>query len=292
MLKSMTGYGISRRSSDKAEVTVELKSVNNRYLDCNFHLPRGYAALEDPLRRELQNKLNRGKIEVYVSVDTTGTDDTEVIVNEFLADSYVAAIKSLARREGISEAVEMKDLLSLPDVLTVKKKEADTEAIGCEITETLREAMRDFITMRETEGEKLKEDLENGLDRLEKLTNQAEERSPVTVAEYQNRLESKLKAVLQDQNIDETRIVTEAAIFADKVAVAEETVRLKSHIAQFRVLLNEDGPIGKKLDFLIQEMNREANTTGSKGNDTQMARIVVDMKSEIEKLREQIQNIE
>ena len=292
MIHSMTGYGSAKGASGNLDITVELKSVNNRYLDCVIRLPRGYAAVEETLKSVIQQRVNRGKLEVYVTIDASRADDVAVKVNGPLADAYTAAYAELAAREGLKNDLTAGALARFPDIFLREKKEADVETIGKDIAGVFSAALDDFCGMRRREGEKLYRDLQSGLTRVEELTGLVEERSPKIVEEYRARLENRLRTVLEDRNIDEARIVTEAAIFADKVAVAEETVRMRSHIAQFRALLETDVPIGKKCDFIIQEMNREANTTGSKGNDAAMAKLVVELKSEIEKLREQSQNVE
>jgi len=292
MIHSMTGYGSAKGASGNLDITVELKSVNNRYLDCVIRLPRGYAAVEEGLKNEIQKRVNRGKVEVYVTVDSSRADDVVVKVNGPLADAYTAAYAELAARENLKNDLTAGALARFPDVFLMEKKEADVEAIGKDIAGVLSAALDDFCSMRLREGEKLYRDLQEGLTRIESLTGMVETRSPRVVEEYRQRLENRLRTILDDRNVDEARLVTEAAIFADKVAVAEETVRMRSHISQFRSLLESGVPVGKKCDFIIQEMNREANTMGSKGNDAEMAKLVVELKSEIEKLREQIQNVE
>ncbi len=292
MIKSMTGYGSAKGVSDKLEITVELRSVNNRFLDCNVRIPRVYTCLEDAIKARVQQGISRGKVDVYVTIDASGAEDTVVTVNEPVADAYVAAIRAISEKYGVPNDLTATSLARMQDVLTVTKAEADVEKLGRDIVEILSRAMDDFNAMREREGVKLHEDIASRADEVERLVGLAEERSPETVKEYRERLYAKLTEVLESTSIDEGRVLTEAAIFADKVAVAEETVRLRSHISQLRDMINSDEPVGRKLDFLVQEFNREANTMGSKGNDLQMAKIVVDMKAEIEKIREQIQNVE
>lgn len=292
MVKSMTGYGSSAGVSDKLEISIELRSVNNRYLDCNIRIPRVYTAFEDALKSLVQQYISRGKVDIYINIDSSKSDDIIISVNEPLADAYMSALRSISARYGISDDVSAITLSRYPDVLTVEKKEADAEKLEHDICSILREALEKFNAMRCTEGEKLYKDVLSHIDRIESLVSVIEDRSPETVNEYRQRLESRLREVLESKNIDENRIIMEAAIFADKVAVNEETVRLRSHISQFRSIITADEPIGRKLDFLIQEFNREANTIGSKSNDAEMAKTVVDIKAEIEKIREQIQNIE
>lgn len=292
MIKSMTGYGSAKGTSGKLEITIELKSVNNRFLDCSVRLPRIYASLEENFKSQIQKSISRGKVDVFVTIDTSKADDVAISVNENVADAYMAALNTLSERYGIQNDVTAMSLSKLQDVLFVTKTETDIDELWNDMSGILTNAIEDFNNMRMREGEKLRINILSKADEIEKLTNMVEKRSPETVSEYRARLTKKMNEVLESTTIDESRILAEAAIFADKVSVDEETVRLHSHIAQLRDLLNSDEPVGRKLDFLIQEFNREANTIGSKGNDIEMARIVVDLKSEIEKVREQVQNIE
>ncbi len=292
MIKSMTGYGRASGASGRLQITVELKSVNNRFLDCSVKLPRAYTAAEETLKKTVQNAIARGKVDVFVTVDASQADDVELIVNEPLADSYDKVIKEVAEKYGLPNDATATTVIRLPDVLTIRKKETDTEALTADLNEILKAAIADFDAMREKEGEKLKSDVLARAEEIERLTAIVEERSPRIVSEYREKLLAKMREVLEGATVDESRVITEAAIFADKTAVDEETVRLHSHIAQLRDILKEGGAVGRKLDFLIQEFNREANTIGSKANDADTAKVVVDMKSEIEKIREQIQNIE
>lgn len=298
MVKSMTGYGRGEETAQGTTVTVELRAVNNRYLDCTVKMPRTYIFAEDALKELVQSKVSRGKVDVFVNVAHEGGDDVTVTVNESLARAYVRAMLQLERlgaEEGnrtILSDYKTADLARFPDVLTVEKKEEDQDQVKALLLAALDRALDDFNTMRAQEGEKLKADILGRADTIESLTAKVEQRSPETVKEYRNRLEVKMQEVLQNTQIDESRLLTEAAIFADKVAVDEETVRLHSHLSQLRELLGKGGAVGRKLDFLIQEFNREANTIGSKCSDIQIARIVVDIKAEIEKIREQVQNIE
>lgn len=298
MVKSMTGYGRGEETAQGTTVTVELRAVNNRYLDCTVKMPRTYIFAEDALKELVQSKVSRGKVDVFVNVAHEGGDDVTVTVNKSLARAYVRAMLQLERlgaEEGnrtILSDYKTADLARFPDVLTVEKKEEDQDQVKALLLAALDRALDDFNTMRAREGEKLKADILGRADTIESLTAKVEQRSPETVKEYRNRLEVKMQEVLQNTQIDESRLLTEAAIFADKVAVDEETVRLHSHLSQLRELLGKGGAVGRKLDFLIQEFNREANTIGSKCSDIQIARIVVDIKAEIEKIREQVQNIE
>ena len=291
----MTGYGRGERCfEDGVQLTVELRSVNNRYLDCTVKMPRAYIFAEDAMKARVQGGVARGKVDVFVTITRTGGDDVMVTVNEALAKSYVEAIQKLhelglgrARREYYPT-----DLARFPDVLTVEKREEDPDAMKERLLAVLGEALADFNAMRTKEGERLAEDILGRADTIERLLGEVEARSPQTVNDYRARLETKMREVLQNTQIDEGRLLTEAAIFADKVAVDEETVRLHSHLGQLRDLLSEGGAVGRKLDFLIQEFNREANTIGSKCNDLEITRRVVDIKAEIEKIREQVQNLE
>ena len=295
MIRIMTGYGRGEAMGEDLTVTVELRSVNNRYLDCTVKMPRAYLFAEDALKERIQNKVGRGKVDVFVNVAHTGGADMEVTVNESLAKSYIEALRKLYEIDGgnyIKKSGYAADLARFPDVLTVEKKEEDQERAKSLLLEAMERALDDFNAMREREGEKLREDVLGRASEIEVLTGKVEERSPGIVADYRARLAAKMAEVLHNNQIDESRILTEAAIYADKVAVDEETVRLRSHISQLRLMLEQGGGVGRKLDFLVQEFNREANTIGSKCNDIETSRYVVDIKAEIEKIREQIQNIE
>lgn len=292
MIKSMTGYGNSDGVSGKLEISIELRSVNNRYLDCSIRIPRIYTSVEDKMKVVVQKYISRGKVDIYVTIDASKADDTVISINEPLAEAYLAAFENMASKYGLTNDVTVMSLARYSDVLIIEKQEADVDKLAADICTILEDALQKFNEMREIEGAKLKNDVLSRLNTLEQLVEKAAKRSPETVAEYRTRLEQKMRDVLETADIEESRLLTEAAIFADKVAVDEELVRLRSHIAQYRDILESDGPVGRKLDFLTQELNREANTTGSKGNDIEMARIVVDMKAEIEKIREQIQNLE
>ena len=292
MIRSMTGFGSAKGTCGKIEISVELKSVNNRYLDCTVKLPRVFSLLEEPLKAIIQKDISRGKVDAYVSIDSSNADDIEIKVNHPLVKSYVMALRSMAEENGLSDNINVTDLTRFPDVLLAEKRETDPEQLCASISSILEEALSSFNEMRIREGEKLRCDITARLDEIERLTNIAEEISPRSVAEYRKKLEIRMSEILQNAEIDETRILTEAAIFADRVAINEETVRLRSHVSQLRMLLNSQEPVGRKIDFLVQEFNREANTIGSKGNDTEMSRVIVDLKAEIEKIREQAQNIE
>ena len=292
LIKSMTGYGSAKGMSGKTAVSIELRSVNNRFLDCSVRIPRGYTAAEDAVKEHVQKCISRGKVDVFITIDSSQADNVKINVNRPLADAYVAAIKELAEAYSVSDDISAAMLSRIPDVLQIEKTELDIDVLTADICTVLDEALAGFDAMRAAEGRKLYDDISARLDEIMRLTALAEERSPKTVEEYRARLLAKMTEVLQSSNIDENRILLEAALFADKVAVNEEIVRLRSHVSQLRGMLDSCVPVGRKIDFLIQELNREANTLGSKGNDTEMAHIVVDLKAEIEKVREQVQNIE
>ena len=292
MVKSMTGYGRAEETIRGCTITVELRSVNNRYLDCNIRLPRLYLFAEDGIKSRVQNTISRGKVDVFVTLDYAGKEEVKVTVNHPVADGYYGALKQLAQSYQLSEDISVSLLSRFPDVLLAEKAEEDTEQRAQDIYSVLDQALADFDEMRTKEGSRLRDDILSRAAAIEDMVTFVEERSPQTVSEYRAKLEARMQEVLQNTQIDESRLLTEAAIFADKVAVAEETVRLRSHIAQLREMLSKGGATGRKLDFLIQEFNREANTIGSKCSDIQIARQVVDIKAEIEKIREQVQNIE
>lgn len=292
MVKSMTGYGRHESVLHGRTLVIELKSVNNRYLDCNVHLPRVYICAEDGVQRRVKAAISRGKVDVYVNVENNTEEAVSVTLNQPVAAGYMEALRTMADTFGLESNVSIDLLAKFPDVFKVDKVPEDLEELTADIHAVTEEALRDFDAMRSREGEKLEADLLGRLVTLENFTHQVEQRSPQTVADYRARLTAKLQEVLADRQLDESRVLTEAAIFADKVAVDEETVRLHSHIAQFREMLAGGSPIGRKLDFLIQEMNRETNTIGSKCNNLEISTIVVNMKAEIEKIREQVQNIE
>lgn len=292
MVKSMTGYGRARQERNGRNITVEVRSVNNRYLDCTVKMPRAYIFAEDAMKALVQKYISRGKVDVFVTVDAVTADQTVVQVNEPLARSYYQALSRLREMFSLEDELSATTLARFPDVLAVTKAEEDLEMISADICAVLGEALTAHRQMRSVEGEKLFSDIAGRADTIESVVAKVEERSPQTVSEYRARLEAKMREVLQSTTIDESRILTEAAIFADKIAVDEETVRLRSHLSQLRTMLSGDEPVGRKLDFLIQEVNRECNTIGSKCNDLTIARDVVNMKAEVEKIREQVQNIE
>lgn len=292
MIKSMTGYGRAEHSTDEMDVAVELKSVNHRYLEFSARVPRNYAFLEERLKRYFQQRVSRGKLDVFVSIDASRQPGVAVELNEPLAEAYAAALRRLAVCAGLPEESLLSRIAQYPDLMNVRKETPDEEAVWSLVEPAAEEALAAFMRMREAEGQRMKQDV---LERLEAILRQVafvESRSPETVKNYRERIEQKVRELLGDAQVDEQRLLTETALFADKVAVAEETVRLRSHMDQVRALLESGEPVGRKLDFIVQEMNREANTIGSKAQDMEVTRAVVEIKSEIEKIREQIQNIE
>lgn len=292
MIKSMTGYGSAKGQTGGLEITVELKSVNNRYLDTSVRLPRSFLFAEDAVKSAVQAHISRGKVDVFVSIDTSLADDMTVKVNEPLLKGYIEAIRHISEEYSLANDLTALSVSRFPDVLSVEKKDLDAEAISAALCEVTERALCDFDAMRLREGEKLRDDVLSRLETIDALVATVERESPKTVAEYRSRLEQKMAEVLGTAGVDESRILAEAALFADHIAVDEETVRLRSHMAQLRTMINGNSPTGRKIDFLIQEFNREANTIGSKCQNSDIAHVVVDLKSEIEKIREQIQNIE
>ena len=288
----MTGYGRARQTLNGRDITVEVRSVNNRYLDCTVKVPRTYIFAEDAVKARVQKAVSRGKVDVFITIDAAAADETVVAVNEPLARGYYEALTRLKDMFSLEDGLNAVTLAKFPDVLTVTKAEEDLESVAADICAVLDEALAAYNAMRTVEGGKLREDIAGRADTIEAVVGKVEERSPQTVAAYREKLLARMQEVLQSTAIDESRILTEAAIFADKIAVDEETVRLRRHLSQLRTMLESDQPIGRKLDFLIQEVNRECNTIGSKCNDLTIAKDVVNMKAEVEKIREQVQNIE
>jgi len=288
----MTGYGRAEETVNGCTITVELRSVNNRYLDCNVRIPRLYLFAEDAIKTRVQNTISRGKVDVFVTLDNAGAGKVQVSVNKPVADGYYAALTQLAQDYHLSNDISVSLLSRFPEVLLAEKAEEDVEQMAKDICAVLDRALADFDQMRTREGERLRDDILSRAATIEAKVALVEERSPQTVSEYRARLEARMNEVLANTQIEPARILTEAAIFADKIAVDEETVRLRSHIGQLREMLSKGGATGRKLDFLIQEFNREANTIGSKCSDIEIARHVVDVKAEIEKIREQVQNLE
>ncbi|MBR3594434.1 MAG: YicC family protein [Clostridia bacterium] len=292
MIKSMTGFGRAQKTIGNFDVTVELKAVNHKFFECSSRVPRNYSFLEEQLKSFLKERISRGKVEVYVTVENTAEDDAQISINRNFADGYVAALRELAEVYGLRDDISVSTVSRHSDVFEIKRSEIAEEAVTAAVLATAEEAVANFVAMREVEGEKLKSDVISRAEFILEKVSFIESRSPETVRQYRERLDEKIRDLLGDAKVDEQRLITEVAIFADKVAVAEETVRLRSHISQMYSMLEGDAAIGRKLDFLVQEMNREANTIGSKAQDVEIAHTVVDIKSEIEKIREQIQNIE
>ncbi len=292
MIRSMTGYGRAVDTVDGMTITVELKSVNHRFYEFSAKVYRTYAFLEEKLKAHVGRSVARGKVDCFVQIETEETEDGVVSVNHSLAAGYYNAARELCDRYGLEMDNSVELLMSHPDIFNVKKAPADEEKIWNAVKTVTDEALDAFLHMRETEGEKLKADVLRRADVILRNVEFIEARSPQTVAEYNEKLKTRIRELLGDASVDEQRLLTEAAVFADKVAVAEETVRLRSHLDQLRTFFEATEPIGRKLDFLVQELNREANTVGSKAQDIGIARRVIDIKAEVEKIREQIQNIE
>ena len=291
MVKSMTGYGRAVETVNGREYTVELRSVNNRYLDCTVKLPRTLSFAEDAVKQAVKATISRGKVDVFISLRAEGTQDVKISLNAPVVEGYLAAMRQMVDTYGVRDDISVSTLSQQPDVFTVEKPEVD-EALQADLMGVVDKALTQYDAMRSAEGKALENDLRGRGQTILELVTQVEAGSGQTVIDYRTRLENKLKEVLANTAIDESRILTEAAIFADKVAVDEETVRLRSHLDQMNHMLTAGGAIGRKLDFLLQEMNRESNTIGSKCSDVRLARIVVEIKAELEKIREQTQNIE
>ena len=292
MVFSMTGYGRAQQVLHGREITVEIKSVNSRYFEYNSRIPRAYSWVDDRLKKQLSAAIARGKTELSLTVNEVEGAGAEIRINEPLAQEYLNALRTLAQTLSVKDDVTVNTLVRFSDIFTVEKAQMDEEEVLCDITSVAQQAIDAFRAMRQTEGEKLEEDVLSRLCRIEEMVNEVERLAEGRVENYTQRLYEKLRVLLEDRTVDDARVLTEAAIFADKTAVDEETVRLHSHIRQYREILSAGGPVGRKLDFLTQELNRETNTIGSKTQDLAVTRLVVEIKSEIEKIREQIQNIE
>lgn len=292
MIKSMTGFGHERIVNESREILVEIKSVNHRYLEFSAKTPRVYGYLDEKLKELLKTSISRGKVEVSVSIYNQEGINAEIEINKALAKGYLNALRNSADELDLKDDLTLSKIMKLSDIFTVVKKTEDEEVIWNEVKAVAESAVEKFVEMRTVEGEKMYADISSRLDYLEDAVGKIENRTPSVLESYKQRLYDKIKETIGDREVDDQRVITEVAIFADKIAVDEETVRLRSHISQFRDLINSTEPVGRKLDFLIQEMNREVNTTGSKAQDLTITQLVVDMKSEIEKIREQIQNIE
>ncbi len=292
MVKSMTGYGRAVETINGREFTVELRSVNNRYLDCTVKLPRSLSFAEDAVKQAVKATISRGKVDVFITVHSEGASDVKVTLNEAMVEGYLAAMQQMVDKFSVRDDISVSLISRMPEVFSVEKPEVDEDALKADLMSVTAKALANYDAMRTAEGRALENDLRSRGNTILELVAQVEAGSGQTVLDYRTRLENKLREVLANTAIDENRILTEAAIFADKVAVDEETVRLRSHLEQMNSMLTTGGAVGRKLDFLLQEMNREANTTGSKCSDVRLARIVVDIKAELEKIREQTQNIE
>ena len=288
----MTGYGRAVETVNGREFTVELRSVNNRYLDCTVKMPRSVSFAEESVKQAVKQAVSRGKVDVFISIKSENSDDTKISLNASVLEGYLSAMRQMVSEFGVRDDISVSTVSRLPEVFTVEKPEVDEEQLKSDLMSVVAKALEGYNAMRITEGKALDADLRSRGNTILELVSQVEAGNSQTVADYRTRLENKLKEVLANTSIDESRILTEAAIFADKVAVDEETVRLRSHLQQMNTMLTTGGAIGRKLDFLLQEMNRETNTIGSKCSDVRLARIVVDMKAELEKIREQTQNIE
>ena len=292
MIKSMTGYGRHSETVENMEITAEIKAVNHRYFEFSSRVPRQFGFLDEKIKNYVKDRVNRGKTEVYISINMLDNEAVSVEVNQPLAKAYVDALEQLKEIYSLSGEIKPTDISRFPDVLSIHKQEQDEDAIFEAVKSVLSKAVDAFVEMRTVEGKKLREDITSRCDTIIGYVCEVESLSKQSVVTYRDRLEEKMRELLGDVKVDEQRLLTETAIFADKVAVDEETVRLKSHIEQLKGMLDSNEPVGRKIDFLVQEMNREANTTGSKCSDIEITRIVVEIKSEIEKIREQIQNIE
>ena len=292
LIKSMTGYGRAVETVNGREFTVEIRSVNNRYLDCSVRLPRIVSFAEDSVKQAVKASVSRGKVDVFISIRTEGGDEAEVSLNQAVLEGYLAAMRKMVTEFGVADDISVSTVSRLPDVFVVEKPQVDEEQLAKDLLSVVNNALTNYDAMRCTEGRALDSDLRSRGNTILEFVAQVEKGNAQTTVDYRARLEAKLREVLENTAIDESRILTEAAIFADKVAVDEETVRLRSHLQQMNAMLDNGGAIGRKLDFLLQEMNREANTIGSKCTDVRISRIVVDIKAELEKIREQTQNIE
>ena len=292
MVRSMTGFGRAKAQIDGLDITVEIKSVNHRYFEFSARMPRVYSFLEEKIKSKLSESISRGKVEVSIMIDDNTENATVVEINHEYANAYLKALKNLSKEYCLKNDVKVSSLVGNAELFKVKRQVLEDEVVEKAVFTVLEDALDKFIEMRTIEGERLLKDVTDRANYILEKVSFIEERSPETVKNYRERIEQKIKELLGDNTVDEQRILTEVAIFADKVAVAEETVRLRSHIKQFETLMSSNDAIGRKLDFIVQEMNREANTIGSKAQDIEIAHTVVDIKSEIEKIREQIQNME
>ena len=292
MIKSMTGYGRAVETVNAREYTVELRSVNNRYLDCSVRLPRILTFGEEAVKQAVKSFVSRGKVDVFISVRSECGDELQVTLNEAVLKSYLDAMHRMVQEYGVKDDIQVSTVARMPEVFQIEKPQVDEDQLLADLMQVVQKALESYDAMRVTEGAALEQDLRSRGNTILEYVSVVEQGNAQTVEDYRTRLENKLREVLENRNLDESRILTEAAIFADKVAVDEETVRLRSNIAQMNTMLTQGGAVGRKLDFQLQEMNREANTIGSKCTDVNLARVVVDIKAELEKIREQTQNIE
>jgi len=292
LIKSMTGYGRAVETVNGREFTVEVRSVNNRYLDCSVKMPRMLTFAEEAVKQAVKSAISRGKVDVFISMAGAGAEEVKVTLNTGVLEGYLASMRQMVAQFGVRDDISVSTVSRLPDIFTVEKPELDEQQLLQDVLSVVNKALEGYNAMRTTEGTALENDLRSRGQTILQLVSQVEAGNAQTVIDYRTRLENKLREVLENTSIDESRILTEAAIFADKVAVDEETVRLRSHLDQMNAMLTGGGAVGRKLDFLLQEMNRETNTIGSKCTDVKLARIVVDIKAELEKIREQTQNIE
>ncbi len=288
----MTGYGRAQKILNGRDILVEIRSVNHRYYEYSSRVPRTYSYIDEKLKALLKTSVSRGKVEVSVTINNIEAKESEISINKAVAEGYINALRSVSDELGLKDDLVLSKLIKLPEIFVVQKSPDNQEQIWADVAEVADDALSKFVEMRSTEGEKLKSDIIMKADLILSMVAQVEEISPQTVENYRHRLYQKLSEILENKDIDEQRILTESAVFAEKIAVDEETVRLRSHISQLKDMFDSDEPIGRKLDFIVQEMNREVNTIGSKAQDLSITKIVVDMKAEIEKIREQIQNIE
>ena len=292
MVRSMTGYGRAQKVLNGRDILVEIRSVNHRYYEYSSRIPRTFNYIDEKLKALLKTSVSRGKVEVSVSISNIEGRDTEIAINRGAAEGYVMALRSVSDELGLVDDLALSKLIKLPDIFNIQKTPDDEEQVWNDVSQVAKEALDRFVEMRAVEGERLMADVLEKADGILTMVGKVEEISPETVKRYRERLYKKLTEILESKDIDQQRVLTEAAVFAEKIAVDEETVRLRSHIGQLREMLQSGEPVGRKLDFIVQEMNREVNTIGSKAQDLNITRLVVDMKAEIEKIREQIQNIE
>jgi len=292
MVKSMTGYGRACASFEKEDITIEIRAVNHRYLDCNIKVPKLCGFLEEPIKQVLQESVFRGKVDVYVTIEQKNGENVSIALNKSVLESFIEIAGHIKDEYGLKGELSVENAIRLPEVFSITNEDEDMEVLKSNVISTFKEAVKSFVAMRDIEGEKLAYDILSRCEKIKTITEEINKRSPQIVADYRKRLEQKIAEVLSTQDIDNQRILTEAAIFADKVAVSEETVRLESHLSQISKMLKSGGTVGRKLDFIVQELNREANTIGSKCNDLSTTEMVIEIKSEIEKIREQVQNIE